>query len=142
MTVAGALCLLIPLLVPRRWAAYLFALVWIGFPLLLDPINLRLGLPSLLRDLAEGRPSRLGSLVAAGWVCGWLWEFWNFWAPAKWLYIFPIFQPWKIFEMPVPGYFGFLPFALDCYVMYTIASWAIGKWANARLDARHPSRNP
>ena len=41
---------------------------------------------------------------------------------AKWHYIFPMFQQWKIFEMPAPGYLGFLPFALECFVMYVSAS--------------------
>jgi hypothetical protein len=59
-------------------------------------------------------------------VCGWLWEFWNNWAAAKWHYVFPIGQGWKIFEMPAPGYLGFLPFALECFVMYVTASWLAG----------------
>ena len=92
LMLAGAACLLIPLLVPRHIAAYLFALVWIGFLLLLDPLNHLLGLPSFLGDLAEGMPRRFYGFLLAGWICGWLWEFWNYWAAAKWLYIFPMFQ--------------------------------------------------
>ncbi len=121
----GAAGLLIPLIIPKRAAAYLFALIWVGFVFLLDPINKRLGLPSLLGDLATGRTSRFWSLMLSGWVCGWLWEFWNYWASAKWHYIFPIMQRWKIFEMPVVGYLGFLPFALECFVMYVTASWVV-----------------
>ena len=45
---------------------------------------------------------------------------------AKWQYIFPMFQQWKIFEMPAPGFLGFLPFALDCFVMYVTAAWLLG----------------
>lgn len=122
---AGAACLLLPLLAPRHAAAYMFALVWAGFVLLLDPMNYRLGWPSLMGDLAEGRRSRLWSLFIAGWVCGWFWEFWNYWAAAKWHYIFPMFQHWKIFEMPVPGYLGFLPFAWECFAMYVTAAGAL-----------------
>jgi hypothetical protein len=59
-------------------------------------------------------------------VCGWLWEFWNYWAAAKWLYIFPMFQGWKIFEMPAPGFLGFPPFALECFTMYVTARWLVG----------------
>jgi hypothetical protein len=121
--VLGAACLLLPLLLPAGIAAYLFALVWVGFVFLLDPFNHRHAQPSLLGDLARGQSSRLWSLFVAGWVCGWLWEFWNYWAAAKWLYVFPMFQQWKIFEMPLPGYLGFLPFALECFVMYTTATW-------------------
>jgi hypothetical protein len=123
----GLVCLVLPLVLPQQTASYLFALVWIGFVFLLDPINYRLHLPSLLGDLAAGRRSRLYSLLISGWVCGWLWEFWNYWAAAKWHYIFPMGQQWKIFEMPAPGYLGFLPFALECFTMYVTASWLIGK---------------
>ncbi len=132
MTVAGALLLTVPLVVPREPAAHLFAFVWVGFVFLLEPVNFRLRLPSLLGDLAEGRRSRLYALLLSGWVCGWLWEFWNYWAAAKWLYIFPMFQRWKILEMPAPGYFGFPPFALECFSMYVFARWLLGKlrpWA-------------
>ena len=122
MVVFGAACLLIPIVIPRSVAVYLFLLVWVGFVFLLDPINHRLGWESLLQDLAQGRRSRFYSLLISGWICGWLWEYWNYWAGAKWHYIFPIFQSHKIFEMPVPGYLGFLPFALECFVMYTTAA--------------------
>lgn len=122
MALFGLLCLVLPLVLPKHTAAYLFALVWIGCVFLLDPVNHRLRLPSLLGDLATGRRGRFYSLLISGWVCGWLWEFWNYWAAAKWHYIFPVAQRWKIFEMPAPGYFGFLPFALECFAMYVTAS--------------------
>jgi hypothetical protein len=126
LMISGAACLLIPLFVPRHLAAYLFALVWIGFLLLLDPLNHRLGLPSVIGDLAEGMRRRFYGFLLAGWVCGCLWEFWNYWAAAKWLYTFPMFQRWKIFEMPAPGFLGFLPFALECFVMFVTAAWLLG----------------
>jgi hypothetical protein len=126
LIVFGAACLIVPLVLPRRLAAHLFALVWIGFLLLLDPINRRLGLPSFLGDLSEGFRRRLYGFIAAGWICGWLWEFWNYWAAAKWQYTFPMFQRWKVFAMPAPGFLGFLPFALECFVMYVTAAWLVG----------------
>jgi hypothetical protein len=126
LMISGAACLLVPLLVHRHFAAYLFALVWLGFLLLLDPLNHRLNLPSFIGDLAEGMSRRFYGYLLAGWICGWLWEFWNYWARAKWLYTFPMFQRWKIFEMPAPGFLGFLPFALDCFAMYVTAAWLLG----------------
>ena len=123
MITAGALMLAIPVVLPAEVGSYLFALVWLGFLLLLDPACYRLRLPSLLGDLAEGRRARLYSLLVSGWVCGFLWEFWNYWATAKWVYVFPMFQNWKIFEMPAPGFLGFLPFALECFTMYVFAAW-------------------
>ena len=125
MIALGAACLVVPVALPARIGAYLFALVWAGFVLLLDPINRRLGLESLLGDLAEGRRSRLYSLLASGWICGWLWESWNYWASAKWHYTFPMFQDIKIFEMPAPGFLGFLPFALECFTMWVTLEWVV-----------------
>jgi len=137
----GAICLSVPLLVPQYVAAYLFVLVWIGFIFLLDPINFNRGLPSLLGDLASGRRGRFYSLLLAGWVCGWLWEFWNNWAAAKWHYLFPMAQGWKIFEMPAPGYLGFLPFAWECFVMYVAAVHVLEKAVTLNTSRRPPSEN-
>jgi hypothetical protein len=123
----GAACLLLPLVVPARIAAYLFGLVWVGFLFLLEPINHRISLPSLEGDLARGRRARLYSFLAAGWVCGWLWEFWNYWARAGWIYTFPIGQQWKIFQMPAPGYLAFPVFALECFAMYVTGGWLVSR---------------
>ncbi len=122
----GAICLIAPLATPPRIGAYLFGVLWVGFLLLLDPVNCRLGLPSFLGDLSEGYRSRAYSFLLSGWICGWLWEFWNNWAGAKWHYTFPILQGAKIFEMPAIGYLGFLPFAMECFTMYVTAAWLVG----------------
>jgi uncharacterized membrane protein len=135
--VFGAVLLALPLVMPRHVAAYLFALVWVGFIFLLDPINRRLGLASLLADLEQGRRGRLCALLVSGWVCGWLWEFWNYWASAKWRYAVPMYQRLKIFEMPAPGYLGFLPFALECYIMYIFAAWLLG-WTPTPIQLGQP----
>ncbi len=114
-----------PVLLPVRIGAYLFGAVWLGFIFLLEPLNYRLGAPSIYRDLEAGRAARLWQLLAAGLICGLLWEFWNYWAAAKWLYIFPMFQNIKLFEMPLPGFLGFPPFALECFAMYALCCWAL-----------------
>jgi hypothetical protein len=115
---SGALMLASPFLVPAAVARYLAAPVWLGFIFLLDPINARLGAESLRADLRAGRSDRVVNLALSGLLCGVLWEFWNYWARAKWHYSVPIMERWKIFEMPLPGYFGFPPFALECFTMY------------------------
>jgi hypothetical protein len=124
--IVGAACLIVPLVVPQAIAPYLFTLVWLGFILLLDPLNHRLQLPSFLGDLSDGFARRFYGFLASGWICGWLWEFWNQWSHAKWHYTFPMFQQTKIFEMPGPGYLGFIPFALECFAMYVTAAWLAG----------------
>jgi hypothetical protein len=111
----GAAMLLLPIVWP---SPYLAAPVFLGFIFLLDPINARARDHSLLRDIRHGTYERVINLLIAGFICGGLWEFWNFWARAKWIYTVPIFGDLKIFEMPVLGYFGFPPFALECFTMY------------------------
>ena len=88
------------------------------FIFFLDPVNYWLGGRSLWRDLKEGKPKTLYSLLGSGLVCGWLWEFWNYWAGAKWHYTVPILGHIKIFEMPFLGYLGFPPFAVECFILY------------------------
>lgn len=114
MRAVGGVFLLFPLLVPR----YCFPLVWIGFALLIEPLFYRSDNQSLLHDIEHGDLSRLLNLLAAGMACGLLWELWNFWAQTKWIYTVPFFEQWKLFEMPVLGFFGFPPFAVSAYAMY------------------------
>lgn len=111
----GAVMVVTPLVIVSAW---LVPLVWMGFAFLLEPLNARAGRPSWLADLGRGDASRLLALLGAGAVCGLLWEFWNYWATTRWTYTVPYLGGVKIFEMPVLGYLGFPPFALECYAMY------------------------
>jgi len=135
----GAMCLLFPLIVPRFLAQYLFALVWVGFIFVLHPVNSLAGRWSPFHEWANARRARFLSLLAGGLVCGVLWEFWNYWAGAKWIYVFPILQESKLFEMPLPGYLGFPPFAVECFMIYDLLAGAWGGgWGRAGLN--HESR--
>ena len=120
-----------PFLASPAVARYLAAPVWLGFILLFDPINARLGGESLIGDFRAGRHDRLVNLLLGGLLCGVLWEFWNYWSRAKWHYTVPIMERVKIFEMPLPGYLGFPAFALECFTMYVfvrlVAGWLVGR---------------
>ena len=93
-------------------------LVWIGFVFFLDPINSRIGERSILAELYSGRPIPLFQMFLAGFICGVLWEFWNFWSTARWEYDVPYWGHIKVFEMPVLGFLGFLPFTVECFAIY------------------------
>ena len=114
----GILCLSSSLLIPE----YCFPLIWMGFIFLLEPFNYRFGGKSLLRDLEEGNPRKIYLLLVAGLICGFLWELWNFWALSKWVYTVPFFEKAKGFEMPILGFLGFPPFAVQAYAMYNFIS--------------------
>jgi hypothetical protein len=137
---AGGLMLVWPILWP---SPYLAAPVWLGFIFLLDPINARLGGESLTRDLAAKQYDRLINLCLSGLLCGVLWEFWNYWARAKWHYTVPIMENLKIFEMPVPGYLGFPAFALECFTMYVFVRAMLARlWTAATAPAPRLALRP
>ena len=109
----GILCLILPWLYPR----YFFGLIWLCLVLILDPINNLCRRKSALAHIAVG-DWRFIVLPLAGLCCGFLWEMWNFYALPKWYYTIPYVGFWKIFEMPLLGYIGYLPFALELFAMY------------------------
>ncbi len=124
MIAAGAVGALLPLIIISAW---LVPLVWLSYIFLLDPINSLRGRPSITSDLREGDYRRLFSLLASGALCGLLWEFWNYWAISKWTYTIPYSGNVKLFEMPVLGYLGFPPFAIECWAMYIfVRDWGLG----------------
>ncbi len=118
----GVVTLILPFLFPR----YTYPLIWVCLVLLIDPLN------NLLR-----RRSALGHLLAGDWrffvvvplaalFCGGFWEMWNYYALPKWVYDVP-FLNWTphIFEMPLPGYTGYLPFGLELFAMYQFTLWLL-----------------
>jgi hypothetical protein len=125
----GLLMLLVPLFIPQPQAGYLFGFVWLGMIFAVDPINLWLGNRSLWREWLSGHRDEIFAMLVAGLFCGFLWEFWNYWAFAKWIYVFPLMQRFKIFEMPPAGYLGFPPFCVECFVMFELVKW---RWSRIR----------
>lgn len=114
---AGAVLLGLALAWPRTF----FPFVWVALALLADPLNERLGAPSLITDWRQGSPRRTGVLLLAGLLCGVLWEAWNMPAGARWVYHLPGLDRVKIFEMPLPGYLGFPLFALEVFALSSLA---------------------
>ena len=95
--------------------------LWTSLVFLLDPINDYFGRPSMFRDWEHGWYGRTLAAFAGGLLCGFLWEFWNYWALAKWTYHLAFLGSWgryHYFEMPLPGLIGFIPFGLECWVMW------------------------
>ena len=115
--IAGLVMLALVLVLPR----YFFPLLWVGVVFILDPLIYRRDrVASLLGQAAQGSYALFVRLMLAGLVCGVLWEFWNYWSGAKWIYAIPFFNYWKVFEMPLVGYLGFMPFALECYLFWQL----------------------
>ncbi len=103
-----------------------FPFVWLGVYFFLDPLLALAGRPSIVGQIGRGRWDTVLVLFAAGLTCGLFWEMWNFWSLPKWTYDVPIVGRPKLFEMPVLGYGGYFPFALEVYVVYQFLRWRLG----------------
>lgn len=110
----GTVFVVLPVIAPH----YGFPFIWLALIFLLDPLAELLGGESLLARWAAGERQEILCLFTAGLICGIWWELWNYPAAGKWVYTLPVLNFWKVFEMPLLGYLGFLPFALECAVMY------------------------
>jgi hypothetical protein len=118
MQAIGLLGLGLCLVYPR----YCFPLLWVGFVLLVEPFNHRRGI-GLLSQIEAGDYRPVGRQLVAGLLAGLLWESLNFWARTKWIYTVPFFEELKLFEMPLAGFLGFPPFAVQCAAIYRLLVW-------------------
>lgn len=119
----GVLSIFLALSKPRIF----FPLAWLCFIFLLEPCNFWLRNKTFLYDLERKEWTRFWSWLLAGLVAGFFWEFWNFWADSRWEYSLPYLHFWEVFQMPVLGYTGFLPFALEVFALHQFLSYAHNK---------------
>jgi len=99
------------------WPNYLFPLVWIGPLLLIVSLQALAGQPTILSALARGDWRLIWAPALAALVCGFFWELWNWRSLAHWEYALPFVHRVQVFEMPLLGYAGYLPFGLECLVV-------------------------
>ncbi|MBT8490104.1 MAG: hypothetical protein KJN62_03560, partial [Deltaproteobacteria bacterium] len=99
---------------------YCFPLVWVCLYLIFDSVNRLCGAPSLFRYLEKGNWRPVMSLALGALTCGFFWEMWNYYSLPKWTYSIPFVDFFHIFEMPVLGYLGYLPFGLEVYALYNL----------------------
>lgn len=99
------------------WPNLLFPFLWFA------PLLLLLSLQGLYKE-----PDLLKGVRAHGWQvislpalatlqCGFFWEMWNYYSAAKWIYSVPLVHRFQVFEMPVVGFTGYLPFGIECLVI-------------------------
>jgi hypothetical protein len=131
MSAAGLIMLTLALAFPRAFSS----LACCAFFFLAEPLNMRLGLPSLLRELRGGLSGKTFALMVSGVLCGLAWNFWNSCAGGKLEYL-PPFDAWPtLFGFPVLGYPLFAFFGVEAYALCSLAayprsgrSWEEGTW--------------
>jgi hypothetical protein len=99
------------------WPRYFYPFVWTSLVLILEPLNCWFGRGHLFEYFRLGDWRPIVSLALGALICGFFWEMWNYYSWPKWVYHTPGAQFFQIFEMPLLGYGGYIPFALELYAM-------------------------
>lgn len=132
--VVGCLMLALLLLKPR----YGFPFLWLSLYFLLEPVNVRLKHRTLAQHVAVGDWRPVLALWAGCLICSFFWEMWNFYSYPKWIYDIPFVDFWHVFEMPLLGYGGYLPFSMELYALYQLV---MGLLAERGVQMFHPLEN-
>jgi hypothetical protein len=117
-------CLLLVLLL--CWPRTFFPFVWISVFFLIEPVNVWRKNRSLARYTAEGDWRPIVALGTGCLICGFFWELWNYYSYPKWVYQVPFVDFARVFEMPLLGYGGYLPFALELFALRRPRRPAVG----------------
>ena len=110
---AGLLSLFAIGLVP----SLLYPMLWLSPLILIVALQTLLGSTTLFTPLREGNWQRLIHMALAALICGFFWEMWNCRSTAGWIYAVPFVGRFKLFEMPILGFAGYLPFGWECAVI-------------------------
>jgi hypothetical protein len=117
----GALAGVTGLIFTGIWPNYFFPMLWLAPLLIMAGAMLLNGERSLLKDLSGGNWQTIYLLALSALICGFFWEMWNYYSFSRWEYSVPLVNRFHVFEMPLPGYAGYLPFGLQC----GLAAWMV-----------------
>ncbi len=116
------------------WPRYFFPFVWLAVLFIIEPVNAWLGHRSLSDYSQHGDWRPMVSLWIGVLLTALFWEMWNFFSFPKWVYSVPFVGFGKVFEMPILGYTGYLPFALELFALYHLVLGLFGRKHAAYLQ--------
>ena len=108
------------------WPRIFFPFLWLSLYFILEPLNVWLGNRSLADWTGAGDWRPVLALWCGVLLTAFFWEMWNFRSYPKWVYSVPWGDWFHIFEMPLLGYGGYLPFALELYALYHLFAGLFG----------------
>jgi hypothetical protein len=120
--VIGWIMLALLLLYPKIF----FPFIWFSIYFILEPLNVWLGNRSLAHWTAKGDWRPVIALWLGVLLTAFFWEMWNYFSYPKWIYHVPWGNWLHVFEMPLLGYGGYLPFALELYAIYHLIVGFLG----------------
>ena len=93
---------------------YAYPLLWISPLMVFVLVQIVLKEPCILDCLKAGSWGLVFRFEIAALFCGFCWETWNFYSYAKWVYAVPWVHGFQVWEMPLIGFAGYLPFGVEC----------------------------
>lgn len=93
---------------------YAYPLLWLSPLSMFLFIQFLLGEPSVMDRTRSGNWALFFRFAVAALICGGCWETWNYYSYAKWIYAVPFVHAFQIWEMPLIGFAGYLPFGVEC----------------------------
>lgn len=115
------------------WPTYLFPMTWLCLFFIFDPINNLTGRPSIIAQVKNGDYRTVVAFALGALVCGFFWEMWNRDASVSWEYNIGYLDFARIFQMPLLGYGGYLPFGLETYAVFHFVAGVLGWSSDARV---------
>jgi len=115
------------------WPTYLFPITWLCLFFIFDPINNLAGRPSIISQVKNGDYRTVVAFALGALVCGFFWEMWNRDASVSWEYNIGYLDFARIFQMPLLGYGGYLPFGLETYAVFHFVAGLLGWSSDARV---------
>jgi len=109
------------------WPRLFFPFVWLSVYFILEPLNIWLGNRTLAACTAKGDWRPVLALWVGVLLTAFFWELWNYYSYPKWVYHVPWGNALHIFEMPLLGYGGYLPFAMELYAMLHLIFGLLGQ---------------
>ncbi|HCE42179.1 MAG TPA: hypothetical protein DET40_01355 [Lentisphaeria bacterium] len=119
-----------------RYPDYLFPILWLSPLLIITSLQTLRGEENIFSGITEGRWRKIFLLALAALICGFFWEMWNFYSLPKWAYSVPFVERFKVFEMPLLGYAGYLPFGMECAVIGGLLDFELFKRATGHSPSR------
>jgi hypothetical protein len=108
------------------WPKVFFLFIWLALYFIIEPINIWLGNRSLAHWTQKGDWRPVVSLWLGVLLTAFFWEMWNYYSYPKWVYHVTWGNWMHLFEMPLLGYGGYLPFALELYGLYHLLTGLLG----------------
>ncbi len=109
------------------WPAIFFPFIWFSLYFIIEPINVWVGNRSLTDWTREGNWRPVVALWLGVLMTAFFWEMWNCFSYPKWVYHVAWGGWLHVFEMPLLGYGGYLPFALELYAFYHLIMGLLGQ---------------